>query len=206
MVLPCWPGAMLGLIWLTGVTWLFSASDESLATNIFPVVITGRLLSQSCLVKYFQMLRNHSLAGRVGLAVTDNKLGDSWDLQAAPQCHVLSMSEGWPEKYIVLACYLCLVRIIIECITHAGAWQEYGRRIICIFWQVWNLSYEAKLAKLTDKILHGLPCNIFARSESELCLSPPVSPCHLNYQRKSGSWKILVEVEGYQLALWKKQI
>ena len=64
----CWPGPMLGLTWSTGVTWLYSGSDESLG-NIFPVVITAEVVIS--VVKYFQMVRNHSLSGRVGWALSD---------------------------------------------------------------------------------------------------------------------------------------
>ena len=41
-----WRAAMVGLTWLTGVTWLFSGSDESPGYQHISVVITPSLLSQ----------------------------------------------------------------------------------------------------------------------------------------------------------------
>ena len=81
MVLPRWRGALVvGLTWLTGVTWLFSGSEECLATNISPAVITADSLSPPGrnIIHWLGREGRDGWAGQAGAAagaaVTDNKL------------------------------------------------------------------------------------------------------------------------------------
>ena len=74
MELPCWRGAMLGLIWLTGVTWLFSGSQQCLlATNISPAVITAQPVWGWGRKKYHSLTGRYVWAGPVRVRETDNK-------------------------------------------------------------------------------------------------------------------------------------
>ena len=144
-------GAMVGLTWSTGVTWLFSGSEESLATNIFPVVITGELVIS--VVKYFQMLRIiHCLGGRAGLSLSSD--GDKLTRMLFEATQDLSRAALHHSQGL---------QVVAGSGGSSRHWRMWGK-IFAYLGKVWNPSYQARRAQLTDKILHGLPSSSFARS------------------------------------------
>ena len=146
MVLPCWPGAMLGLIWLTGVTWLFSGSQQCLlATNIFPAVITAQQV-------WAGGGRNiiHWLGGMSGQ--------DQWERQITNglkywgRVSARAMSRAGPAR-----------------LRGSPGWsvwlQNTSRELFAYFANCEIRPMKQSLPTSLIKIGHGLPCIISARSQ-----------------------------------------
>ena len=139
MVLPWWRGAMLGLIWLTGVTWLFSGSQECLATNIFPAVITAARAGRER--KIIHWLGGMSGQGQPQWQITNwlkcsgrvSRAGPGW----------LKGSPGW------------------------SVWLQNTREELFAYCGNCEIQpMKQSLPTSLIKIGHGLPCIISARSEA----------------------------------------